>query len=500
MQLKTYRGNSMADALAEVKRDLGQDAVILHARTIRVGGVAGFGAKNMYEITASNQQTQVKQPRIASRTATSGTVVQTSIQTSMQTAVQAPPKAVAAASRNEAATAVDAFQPTDFAPRKPVEVIAPEPTGTRAAATEPLPSSWESISANRPVSTMDDLPAASELKPLTRSIPSPARGLATRVELKPTSQAAVRSIDEELASIKRLVGHLLQEQRLAAARAGVATQGVGASDPLATAMLKLSERQVAPALAEALLGEVRDALEPHELANEATVHNTLLSRIAARVRVIAGPGPGNARGVTKAGPRTVAVVGSTGVGKTTTIAKIAATCKLRQNQKVGLITCDTYRIAAVDQLRTYATIIGLPLKVALTPMEVASARSQLTDCDIIFVDTPGRAPTDERRLEELRRFIEAAEAGEIHLTLAAGAAEGVMKRAASAFARLRPDRVLLTKLDEAETLGPAFNVLCELGLPLGCVTTGQEVPDDIEHANPERFARWLLDLPNFARA
>jgi flagellar biosynthesis protein FlhF len=75
-----------------------------------------------------------------------------------------------------------------------------------------------------------------------------------------------------------------------------------------------------------------------------------------------------------------------------------------------------------------------------------------------------------------------------------------MKRAASAFARLRPDRVLLTKLDEAETLGPAFNVLCELGLPLGCVTTGQEVPDDIEHANPERFARWLLDLPNFARA
>lgn len=488
MQLKTYRGNSMADALAEVKRDLGQDAVILHARTIRVGGVAGFGAKNLYEITASNQQTPVRQPRIASRAAASDAAT--------TLAVHAPTKAVAAASRNEAATTVDAFQPTDFVQRKPVEVIAPEPAPNRAAPAEP--PSWESISANKPASTLDPAPAPAELKPLTRSIPNPGRGLATRVELKPASQAAVRSIDEELASIKRLVGQLLQEQRLAAARVGVAAPsvGVGASDPLASAMLRLSERQVAPALAEALLGEVRDALEPHELANEATVHNTLLSRIAARVAVIAGPGPRS----TKPGPRTIAVVGSTGVGKTTTIAKIAATCKLRQNQKVGLITCDTYRIAAVDQLRTYATIIGLPLKVALTPMEVTSARSQLADCDVIFVDTPGRAPTDERRLEELRRFIEASDAGEIHLALSAGAAEGVMKRAASAFARLRADRVLLTKLDEAETLGPAFNVLCELRLPLGCVTTGQEVPDDIEHANPERFARWLLDLPNFARA
>lgn len=490
MQLKTYRGNSMADALAEVKRDLGQDAVILHARTIRVGGVAGFGAKNMYEITASNQQTPLKQPRLVSRAAGGEPFPSSSSPTST--------KAVVAASRNEAATAIDAFQPTDFTQRLPVEVIAPEPVTVASGLSDNLPPSWESIAANKPASVLDSAPAPSEPRSLTRSVPSPARGLATRVELKPDSQAAVRSIDEELASIKRLVGQLLQEQRLAAARVGAASAGacVGASDPLASAMLKLSERQVAPALAEALLGEVRDALEPHELADAATVQNTLLSRIAARVRVLAGPGPRSA----KPGPRTIAVVGSTGVGKTTTIAKIAATCKLRQNQKVGLITCDTYRIAAVDQLRTYATIIGLPLKVALTPMEVASARSQLAECDIIFVDTPGRAPTDERRLEELRRFIEASDAGEIHLALSAGAAEGVMKKAAAAFARLHPDRVLLTKLDEAETLGPAFNVLCDLGLPLGCVTTGQEVPDDIEHANPERFARWLMDLPSFGRA
>ncbi|MBY0113893.1 MAG: flagellar biosynthesis protein FlhF [Phycisphaerales bacterium] len=481
MQLKTYRGNSMADALAEVKRDLGQDAVILHARTIRVGGVAGFGAKNMYEITASNQETPVKQPRIASRS--SGRAAAEGAADSSVAVVTRPPAAVAAATRNAAVTEVDSFQPIEYGTRRPVEVVAPE------RKTE---TTSEHASSNAPAAAIP----AIENKPLTRSHPSPARGLATRVELRPTTQAAVRSIDEELASIKQLVGQLLQEQRLASARAGVVAPAVGASDPLASAMLKLSERLIAPTLAESLLGEVRDTLEAHELRDENTVQNTLLSRMAARIRMLAGPGPAS----TKAGPRTIAVVGSTGVGKTTTIAKIAATCKLRQNQRVGLITCDTYRIAAVDQLRTYANIIGLPLKVALTPMEVASARAQLADCDIVFVDTPGRAPTDERRLEELRRFIESSEAGEIHLALSAGSAEGVMRRSASAFSRLRPDRILLTKLDEADTLGPAFNVLCELGLPLGCVTTGQEVPDDIEHANPERFARWVLDLPVFSRA
>lgn len=453
MQLKTFRGNSMADALASVKRDLGSEAVILHARTIRVGGVIGFGAKNQYEITASAgaPAPEFKQSRIAT-------------------------------------------EPRP--PAKPVEVLSPafEPAKftNSTAGTMAMPERVELTEAVKPEPPVVHVPVP---KPAVRAA---SVKLATRADLKPASEWAARSVDEELASIKRLVGQLLQEQRLTAVRGGNSgvLSGIGMSDPLSSALIRLTDRQVSTTLASEIIGEVRDALEPSELDDDTVVRSMLLTRLAARIKVTGGLTPPNPSG----GTLIIGVVGSTGVGKTTTIAKIAATYKLRHNKRVGLITCDTYRIAAVDQLRTYANIIGLPLKVALTPMEVTSARSQLADCDVLLVDTPGRAPSDQKRLDELRRFIDAAGPAETHLALAACAAEGVMRSAARAFGKLGPDRVLLTKVDETDTLGPAFNVLSDLNLPLACVTTGQEVPDDMEGASAERFARWVLEHPTHSMA
>ncbi|MFO0860167.1 MAG: flagellar biosynthesis protein FlhF [Phycisphaerales bacterium] len=444
MQLKTFRGNSMADALAEVKKELGSEAVILHARTIRVGGVIGIGAKNQYEITASTggAATEIKQPRIAP------------------------------GGRPKGSTPAE-FEPATFS--------NPTVNTINHAPATPAPAPATPIVAEQPIV---QIPVQ---KPAVKSA---AARLATRADLRPASEWAARSVDEELASIKRLVAQLLQEQRLSAARSGGLNPTIGMADPLASALIALTDRQVNANLASELVGEVRDALDPAELENESVVRATLLSRIAQRLRVTGGlTSPKGGRQLV------IGVVGPTGVGKTTTIAKIAATYKLRHAKRVGLITCDTYRIAAVDQLRTYANIIGLPLKVALTPMEVSSAKAQLTDCDIVLVDTPGRAPADQRRLEELRRFLEAAGPSETHLALAACASEGLMRSAAQAFGKLGPDRVLLTKIDETDTLGPAFNILSELGLPLACVTTGQEVPDDMEGASAERFARWIFDHP-----
>ena len=136
-----------------------------------------------------------------------------------------------------------------------------------------------------------------------------------------------------------------------------------------------------------------------------------------------------ARPTTGSGCRSICLIGPTGVGKTTTIAKLAAAFKLRQKQKVGLITIDTYRIAAVDQLRTYANIIGVPLKVVLSPAELVSAMKEMSDCDVILIDTAGRSHADQLKLNELAQFIAAAKPTEVHLVLSSTTTQESMEAA-----------------------------------------------------------------------
>jgi flagellar biosynthesis protein FlhF len=147
----------------------------------------------------------------------------------------------------------------------------------------------------------------------------------------------------------------------------------------------------------------------------------------------------------------------------------------------------------VDQLRTYAEIIGLPLKVVLTPAEMAPACASLGSADVILVDTAGRSPRDTGRLDELRRFLAEARPHQTHLVLSGTASQTAMVEAAERFAVVRPDRVIFTKLDEAVNFGVLFNVARRLSLRLSYVTTGQEVPDHIEQGRSDRLARLVLD-------
>jgi flagellar biosynthesis protein FlhF len=189
----------------------------------------------------------------------------------------------------------------------------------------------------------------------------------------------------------------------------------------------------------------------------------------------------------------IALVGPTGVGKTTTIAKLAAVYKLRLGHSVGLVTSDTYRIAAVEQLRTYATIIGVPLQVAATPDEVRSSVKALDQCAVVLVDTAGRGPRDARRLDELAACVEAAKPSETHMVLSASAAPEALSHAAERFSIMKPDRWIVTKIDESSGLGWLPELAQQVGLPISYVTTGQEVPDDLALAQPQRLARMILD-------
>ena len=192
--------------------------------------------------------------------------------------------------------------------------------------------------------------------------------------------------------------------------------------------------------------------------------------------------------------KVVALVGPTGVGKTTTIAKLAANFKLRAGLRVGLVTVDTYRIAAVDQLRTYAEIIDIPMKVVSGPRDLSRVLNELADLDLVLIDTAGRSPADELQLQELKNLLAEGPVDEVHLVLSLAASTRSLINTARQFAGIRTSSMILTKLDESPGLGQLLAALPDLPFPISYLTTGQNVPDDIEPAVAARVARLTLGL------
>ncbi len=188
----------------------------------------------------------------------------------------------------------------------------------------------------------------------------------------------------------------------------------------------------------------------------------------------------------------VAFVGPTGVGKTTTIAKLAAVSRLHHKHRVGLITVDTYRIAAVEQLRTYANIIALPMEVVATPREMRQAIARMRDLDLVLIDTAGRSPQDDARLQELQSMLAEAHPDETMLVLSCVSSTENLQEASRRFAEVGVNRLVLTKLDEAVQLGAVLPALRGCQLPVSYLTDGQNVPDDIQEAEAHFLAGAVL--------
>jgi len=192
--------------------------------------------------------------------------------------------------------------------------------------------------------------------------------------------------------------------------------------------------------------------------------------------------------------RVVALVGPTGVGKTTTVAKLAASYRLRQHRRVGLVAVDTHRIVAVEQLRAYADIIDVPLEVAATPRDVRAAIERLSGQELILVDTAGRSPRDEVKIQELKSLLADSCANEVHLVLSSAAGGACLQKTTEQFACVGVTALLLTKTDEAGGLGGLLSLLRSARLPLSYLTCGQNVPDDIEAADGRKLARIMVGM------
>ena len=266
MNLRTYRARSIADALLMVKRDLGREAVILHTRTFRQGGLLGFGGRRMVEITAGRQANVLHSPR-------------------------------------------------------------------RAAIIRPGSEDGESQAEGAAVVQRASAGA---------------------------TDGAVGELRRDVGLIRSLVQDLLSESRQV---------HLPAIPPdLHETYLQLIQQEVAAEIATGLLQQLRQELTPPELADRAKVHARLAGCIQA---LVPAAGPIVCDRTDRA--KVIALVGPTGVGKTTTIAKLAAHFKIRQQRSVAMVTIDTYRIAAVDQLRTYAQILDVPLNTVRTYLHRARA-------------------------------------------------------------------------------------------------------------------------------
>ena len=236
------------------------------------------------------------------------------------------------------------------------------------------------------------------------------------------------------------------------------------------------------AVEKALLGTRVDLSRPGDPALPGLASHVLGSLVRAEARIES----------TEPRFRQLALVGPTGVGKTTTLAKLAARAKDR-GERVAIITLDTYRMAAVEQLRAFADLLATPFEVALTATDVRRALQRHAGCDRILIDTTGRSPSDRDTLPVLEGNLRAASAA-VLLCLAAGTKSRDCKLVLDAYEPLGIDAVCLTKWDETTAPGEALAELVEAGLPLSHLCIGQEVPADIVDADPRQLASAAFDL------
>lgn len=259
------------------------------------------------------------------------------------------------------------------------------------------------------------------------------------------------------------------------------------ADSLSRMSAFLAKREVENEIVQDLVRGVTRKLEGRDDCGPDTVTQLLEEQIRRLINV-SGPIT-----TTEKHLKIVAFVGPTGVGKTTTIAKLAADFAFTRKKKVGLITLDTYRIAAVEQLKSYARIMNIPITVAHTPEELKIAVNAFSDKDIVMIDTAGRSFKDTMYLRELKVLLNVIEPVETHLVLSAGTRYSDICAIMEKYGSLSIDHLVLTKLDEVSSYGTIVNLKDRVTIPISYITNGQNVPKDIAVADAAALARLVVE-------
>ncbi|WP_010586987.1 flagellar biosynthesis protein FlhF [Schlesneria paludicola] len=360
--------------------------------------------------------------------------------------------------------------------RQEIEVSA-EPLTRRSLSRQSVSAK---PSSGRMVRTLAESMSDVAIAPQRPAVAAPPMAAKARVELETAAPSEIPGYQKTLESLHAIAEQLERQSR-----------------PIGTANLPgelfqyytaLVAAEIEDDAARELISKLRQHAAPDALNSESSVQATLTALIEREMRCAPPIRP-------RAGRREiVTLVGPTGVGKTTTLAKLAGHFHLHEGLRIGLITVDTYRVAAVEQLQTYAEILQVPLRAASNPEELRTAIDEMDDVDLILIDTAGRSPFDAGRMNELRELLRVANSNHVLLVLSLAAGVSKLPAIAEKFAVAAPTSLVVTKLDENLGGGGLLTVARDIAYPVSYLTTGQDVPAQIESAHPNRLARLILGL------
>ena len=446
MQVKTFKAIDMPEALRMVKSEFGPDAMILSSKKEKPKGFLGRFSKPYFEVTAALDNA----PRVT---------------------YEPRPEARTERERPETST-LDEFQKSMLAPmarelkdlRARVETLTAKEREAAARQAVPAPS---------PAPPRQERQERFERQEFRRPAPE------MREPTMPQSQLPQTEVEELKKVLQRSLAKNGLPGRDQAGRPQQRGQDAGGAREVARIMDELRDSGIDDEAISRLMPVVSEAAVRGESAEQMRLR--LKKSIEDSVSC---SGPFKLK---KSASRILAMVGPTGVGKTTTIAKLAALA-YKQGVSVALITIDTFRIGAVAQLQTYSGIMNMPMVIASTPAELSKAIAAHADKQLIFIDTAGRSPRDQKKIQDMKAFLEVHPDIETHLCLSATTRDRELSQTVNRFRELPVSRLLFTKLDESMSFGCIVNTHLKNKLPLSYFTTGQKVPEDIETASPKRVA------------
>lgn len=428
MLVKVFEAPDMPSALKLVKETLGPEALILSTRTVRKGALGVFGGA-LLEVTAAVES----KPAAGKGRAP---------------AQHALPRPAAPAVAQPTAPAV--AQPT-----------APVLAAQRTAPEEEL--NYQDLWKRRMV--ID--PLEDEVRELKKQLAS----------------QNLDGVRNEMHELKALVKEMALRNQEPAIFPG---QPLPPESEFGLLNAELRRCGLEGPAADRLVRAARESLSPAQLQNPAVLMAFFRQAVASLVAVT------GSLFAARQGQQRLALIGPTGVGKTTTLAKLAADFLMNHGSRVALITIDTYRIAAVEQLKVYGGIMDLPVEVVFNPKQLEDAFARHSDKDLILIDTSGRSPRDEASIRELETFLDPALGVETHLVLASITRDGEMRETVRRFGRLRPQSLIFTKIDECDQCGALVNLPISQNLPLSYLTNGQRVPEDLAVATSPLVTGYVL--------